>query len=119
VLPTLEFLAALRHRRTEIGDRIIRFHAGYRRQSIHWKRYYAHFVQLELMQVPDSVCNRIAYHLLGFLFLIVAGDFDVYRKNSYTRPRLGQPRQRAEDILVAGGGVVLSWNRLHWTLSGS
>jgi hypothetical protein len=28
LLPTLEFLAALRQRRTEIGNRIIRFHAG-------------------------------------------------------------------------------------------
>jgi hypothetical protein len=62
--------------------------------------------------------DRIAHfviqplHLLGLLFLIVAG-ISMYRENSYTR-LFGQSCRRARDFLVASGSVVLSWHYLRW-----
>jgi hypothetical protein len=37
-------------------------------------------------------------------------DFNLCRENSYTRSRFGQPRQRADDVLVHSGNIVLSWH---------
>lgn len=56
-----------------------------------------------------------AISLGGTLFPDGGGDFNVYGEGSYTRSRVGQPHNRAEDVLVDSGSVVLSWHGLHPT----
>jgi hypothetical protein len=101
----------------EIGDRIIRFRAGDHRHFIHGKRYDAHFVQFQLMQVPDSVRNRVAYNVeanaqalqrafihqsIGFLRFArlhhqFAGDLESYKSVLAVRNLVSAPS--------SGGGI--------------
>ena len=60
--------------------------------------------------------RHAANSLFGVRFLDRGRDFDVYGKNSYTR-LFGQPRRRAEDVLVASSSVVLRWRRLHLAIN--